>query len=98
MVRSVYRPGSTLFIQSSATFVPLTIWGNISSRPPPARMTVESIQLYNCSREPDEPASMTIPNRLEANHASPAVGGGMNGEFQLASNSSGLLSEITSVT
>lgn len=75
----IHIPGSTLVTQSSPVLVPFSTTGKVSSTsgPPWSRAARASFQLYICNREPDEPASMTIPKRREASHESLAVGGGI---------------------
>lgn len=72
-------PGSTFVTQSSLFLVPFSTVGNAarSSGELLSRTVRASFQLYICSLEPDEPASMTIPKRREESHGSAVVGGGI---------------------
>lgn len=75
----VHVPGSTFVTQSSPVLVPFSTVGRelSTSGPPWSRAALVSFQLYICSLEPDEPASITIPKRREASHESMEVGGGI---------------------
>lgn len=73
-------PGSTLLTHSSPSLTPFSTFGNVcrASAPPSDSAVRWSFQPYIWSLEPDDPASMTIPNRRDAHHESAAVGGGID--------------------